>query len=120
MKFITLIIILTAAFLSFSQEDPYKPFAQVMPEPSGGLANVYKTIAYPDIARKSGIEGKVYLLVYVNEKGSVDDVKVVKGIGAGCDEAAINAFKKANFSPGEDNGIPIKVKLTIPVTFKLK
>jgi protein TonB len=58
-------------------------------------------------------------LVYINEKGNVDDVKIVKGIGAGCDEAAINAIKGTQFSPGKDKGVPIKTKLSMPVTFKL-
>ena len=101
------------------QEDPYKPFAEVPPEPVGGFEAIYKKIKYPDLAQKAGVQGKVYLLVFINEKGSVDDVKVVKGIGAGCDEAAITAIKGTQFSPGKDKGVPIKTKLSMPVTFKL-
>jgi protein TonB len=110
----------TKTFSNGFQEDPYRPFAEIMPEIVGGMDKINKKIVYPDIAKKSGIEGKVYILVYVNEKGGVDDVKLVKGIGAGCDDAAMNAFKTANFTPGKDKGTPVKVKLTLPVTFKLK
>ncbi|HVO75264.1 MAG TPA: energy transducer TonB [Ignavibacteriaceae bacterium] len=102
------------------QEDPYKPFADVMPEPVGGLESLYKTINYPDLAKKSGVQGKVYLLIYINETGGVDDVKVIKGIGAGCDEAAVDAVKKASFTPGKVNGAPVKTKLSLPVIFKMK
>lgn len=107
----------SAVFLP--QEDPYAAFAEVMPEPSGGMSAITKKIAYPETARKNGIEGKVYVLVMVNEKGGVDNVKVIRGIGAGCDEAAVKAVKETKFSPGKNKGINIKVKLSLPITFKL-
>ncbi|MFO7445555.1 MAG: energy transducer TonB [Ignavibacteriaceae bacterium] len=118
-------ISITAFFILFnilllSQEDPYKPVADEMPEPVGGYEAIYKIIEYPDIAKKAGVQGKVYLLAYINEKGGVDDVKVVKGLGAGCDEAAIDAVKKQKFNPGKVQGQAVKVKLTIPIIFKLK
>jgi periplasmic protein TonB len=106
--------------LSSIQDDGYLAFAEVMPEPAEGLAELFKKISYPDIAKRTGVEGKVYLLIYVNETGNVDEVKVVKSLGAGCDEAAINAVKKTKFKPGKNGGVPIKVKLSLPVTFKLK
>ncbi|MEJ2616062.1 MAG: energy transducer TonB [Ignavibacteriaceae bacterium] len=67
----------------------------------------------------AGVEGKVYLLIYISENGNVDDVKVLKGLGAGCDKAAVNAVKETKFNPGKDNGKAIKVKLSLPITFKL-
>ena len=57
--------------------------------------------------------------MYVNENGDVDDVKVLKGIGAGCDETAVNVIKGTKFNPGKENGIAIKVKLSLPINFKL-
>ena len=51
------------------------------------------------MAQRTKTEGKVYVLIYVNENGDVDDVKVVKGIGMGCDDEAVNAIKKTKFSP---------------------
>ncbi len=104
---------------SFSQQDPYLPFAEVMPQPVGGMQSIYKNIEYPEIAKKAGIEGKVYLLLDINEKGGVDNVKVIKGIGAGCDEAAINGVKQVKFTPGKNKGVPVKVKLSLSVVFKL-
>ena len=103
-----------------TSDDAYLAFAEVMPEPVDGYSAMFKKITYPDMARNAGIEGKVYLLVYVNENGGVDDVKVVKSLGAGCDEAAIKAIKDTKFKAGKNAGVSIKVKLSIPVTFKLQ
>lgn len=103
-----------------ASDDAYLPFAEVMPEPVGGYAAMFKKIVYPDVAKNAGVEGKLYLLVYVNENGGVDDIKVVKSLGAGCDEAAIKAIKDTKFKPGKNAGVAIKVKLSIPVSFKLQ
>ena len=102
------------------KDELYKPFAQVMPQPDGGIAAIYSKIKYPEVAQKAGVQGKVYLLIYINENGGVDDVKVLKGLGAGCDEAAVEAIKQTKFTPGKDNGVAIKVKLSLPITFKLE
>ena len=110
-------IVASAVFLP--QEDPYAAFAEVMPEPVGGVSAIVKKISYPEIARKSGVEGKVYVLVMINERGGVDDVKVIRGIGAGCDEAAVKAVKDSKFTPGKNKGANIKVKLSLPISFKL-
>jgi protein TonB len=107
------------SILPEGKEDAYKPFAEVMPTPIGGLEAINKKIVYPEIAKNAGIEGKVYLLVFINESGNVDDAKVIKGIGAGCDEAAVEAVKETKFSPGKNNGEAVKVKLSLPFLFKL-
>ncbi len=122
-KFIYTFFVFSIFFVFISkanaQADSYLAFAQVMPEPVGGLAAIYKHIAYPSVAKDAGISGKVYLLVYIDEKGNVDDVKVLKGIGGGCDEAAVAGVKQVKFTPGKNNGQPVKVKLSLPVTFKI-
>lgn len=101
------------------QEDQYVDFAEVMPEPIGGIEAIYKNIKYPDMARKAGIQGRVYAIVFVNEEGDVEDVKILKGIGGGCDEAAVEGIKKSKFKPGTNGGVPVKVKLSIPIVFKI-
>lgn len=116
--FVSLTIIFSTNKI-YSQQDPYLAFAQVMPQPIGGLASIYKHIEYPEMAKKAGLEGKVYLLIYIDETGKVTDVKVLKGIGGGCDEAAVNGIKEVKFTPGKQNGVPVKVKLSLPVNFKL-
>lgn len=102
------------------QNDPYLAFAEVMPEVEGGLASIVKKIEYPAIAKKAGIMGKVYVMAFIDEAGNVNDVKVIKGIGGGCDEAAVEAIKKSKFSPGLNANKPVKVKLSLPITFQLK
>ena len=110
------------AFLTISinaQGNEYLAFADQMPEPVGGLPAIYKLITYPEMAKRAGVEGKVYVLAFINEEGGVDDVKVVKGIGAGCDEATINAVKKTKFTPGQSGGKTAKVKMSLQIQFKL-
>jgi len=97
----------------------YLAFTDQMPEPIGGLPAIYKLIEYPEMAKRAGVEGKVYVLAFINEEGGVDDVKVVKGIGAGCDEATIEAVKKTKFNPGQAAGKPTKVKMSLQIQFKL-
>lgn len=100
-------------------DEEYLAIAEEMPAPVGGLAAVIKKVVYPEIARKGGVQGKVFVLAYIDEKGKVDDVKVVRGIGGGCDEAAVDAVKKSAFTPGKNKGQPVKVKLSLAISFKL-
>lgn len=117
------LLVFIIAFGGISQAkmpDPgYLDFAEVMPEPVGGLEALYKNAVYPEIAKKSGVEGKVYVQVFLDEKGNIDDVKVIKSLGAGCDEAAIDAVKKTKFTPGQNKGVAVKTKLALAINFKL-
>lgn len=107
-------------FLGTSEKEAlYLPVADVMPEPVGGLPAIVKRVVYPEAAKKTGIEGKVYLIAFVNESGEVDDVKVIKGLQGGCEEAAVKAVKDSKFSPGKQNGAAVKVQLSIPIAFKM-
>lgn len=103
----------------FNPNDKYLVAVDEMPEPIGGIAAIQRNIKYPEIARRAGIEGKVYILAYIDENGNVTKTTVLKGIGGGCDEAAINAIKKVKFIPGRQGGKPVKVQVSIPVIFKL-
>lgn len=90
----------------------------------GGMGAFYKYIAdnmkYPDLARRSGVEGRVYVQFVVNKDGSIDAVNVVKGIGAGCDEEAARVIAEApNFNPGKEGGEPVYVRMVLPIIFKL-
>ncbi|MCX6169889.1 MAG: energy transducer TonB [Ignavibacteriales bacterium] len=104
---------------TFSGEDDYLLSAEKMPTPVGGFEGIMKKISYPEMAQRTKTEGKVYVLIYVNEKGDVDDVKIVKGIGYGCDEEAVKAIKKTKFTPGVDKGVSVKAKFSLALTFKL-
>lgn len=91
----------------------------MMPEPSGGIESIQRKIIYPSEARRDGVEGKVIIKVFVDEAGSVRRAEIVKGIGSGCDEAAIAAVMSSRFRPGKMNGKVVKVQLTISLVFKL-
>lgn len=76
------------------------------------------TPAYPDLARKAKITGRVFVRVVVAADGSVKSAEVVRGIGGGCDEAALDAAKKMTFRAGTVNGKPAERPITIPFTFR--
>jgi len=75
--------------------------------------------SYPEIARLAGIEGTVYLKVLVDEKGNVEKTKVEQGAKEILDNSALQAAKKAKFSPAMLNNKPVKVWVILPVAFKL-
>ena len=99
--------------------------AEVMPEYPGGEQAMMKFVAdnvkYPQDARDKEISGRVLVSFVVEKDGSIGDVKVVKGIGGGCDEEAVrvvNAMPK--WKPGMDKGKPVRVSYMMPITFKLQ
>jgi len=103
------------------EEEPvYFVAVEEMPSPIGGIKAIHDLIVYPEIAKRAGIEGKVYVLAYVNEEGIVTKTEILKGIGGGCDEAAEYAVKHTRFSPGKQRGKPVKVKVSVPIVFKLR
>ncbi len=91
-----------------------------MPEPIGGIGAIQSLIQYPEIAKRAGVEGKVYVLAFVNESGDVTNAQIIKGIGAGCDEVALDAVRKTKFKPGRQRGKPVKVQVSIPIIFRLQ
>ncbi len=90
-----------------------------MPEPIGGIEGIQKKIVYPEIAKRAGVQGRVYIKAFVDEAGNVKKAEVIKGIGAGCDEAAVAAVLKTKFKPGKQRGKPVRVQVSIPILFKL-
>jgi protein TonB len=101
------------------EEPTYFVAVEEMPEPVGGIKAIQEKITYPEIAKRAGVEGKVYILAFVDESGNVTKANVLKGIGAGCDEEALKAVEKTKFKPGKQRGKPVKVQVSIPVVFKL-
>ncbi len=98
--------------------------ATVNAEPQGGYKAFYEYIAqkinYPTQARRSGVQGVVYVKFIVNPDGSISDISIEKGIGAGCDEEVIRIVKSSpTWIPGEAEGKKIKQQQTLPVAFKL-
>ena len=94
--------------------------AEVMPEIEGGIEQLYKKIEYPRAAAMNNVQGRVFVRFIVDANGNVQEPEVLKDIGAGCGEAAIEGIKKLKFTPGTQNGVPVSVYYTLPVTFKLQ
>lgn len=98
---------------------------EVMPEFTGGVVELYrwlgKNLNYPSAAVRAGVEGKVFVKFIVEKDGSISQLKVMKGIGFGCDEEALRVLKNMpKWSPGLQNGKPVRVYFTIPIAFRLQ
>ena len=99
---------------------------EVEPEFKGGLPLFYKRLAantrYPKQAKRDDIQGKVFLSFVIDQEGKLINIKVSRGIGGGCDEAAVEALKKTSepWIPGTQYGLPVRVQYSIPLSFTLK
>ncbi|MBR3427014.1 MAG: TonB family protein [Bacteroidales bacterium] len=96
-----------------------------MPAFPGGeqklMEYVGKNIKYPQIARESGIQGRVFVGFVVEPDGSVSNVKLLRGIGGGCDEEAMRVIKNMpKWKPGKQRGKAVRVSYQIPVMFRLQ
>ena len=96
-----------------------------MPSSPGGEAKlmeyVAKNIKYPQIARETGIQGRVFVGFVVEPDGSISNVKLLRGIGGGCDEEAMRVIKSLpKWKPGKQRGKAVRVSYQIPVFFKLQ
>lgn len=91
------------------------------PTPIGGFAAIQRNLKYPEIARKAGIEGTVFVEAVIDEAGNVVSTRIVKSLGhSGCDEAAVEAIRKVKWKPAKQRDKAVKVRISIPVKFRLK
>ncbi len=80
-----------------------------------------KNMEYPKEAREAGIQGRVFVGFVVEKDGSIGDVRVLRGIGGGCDEEAVRVVKiLPKWKPGMHNGEAVRVSYQIPFSFKLE
>ena len=75
---------------------------------------------YSEEARKAKYSGSVMLSIVVNTDGKAEDIKVVKSLGMGLDEKAVEAVRKWRFKPAMKDGTPVAAKVPIQVTFRLR
>ncbi len=109
-----------------TKEDKPKPpqifgYVEQMPQSSYDFSSyLQENLHYPIKAKENRITGRVVVKFIVTETGAIDSVHVVKGIGAGCDEEAIRVIKNMPpWKPGKQNGKPVRVYFTQPITFNL-
>jgi TonB family protein len=99
--------------------------AEIMPRFPGGddslLAFMHRNLDYPTIQSANPTEGRVIVTFVVGMDGKLSDIRVLKSLGVGFDEEAINLIKKMPaWKPGMQNGRPVAIRYNLPVTFKLK
>lgn len=102
-----------------------KEFVSVeqMPEYEGGMQKMFKFIGrnlrYPSQAVENNVQGSVIVQFVVDRDGSVNKVSILRGIGVGCDEEAMRVVRLLKFTPGKQNGRPVKVQFSLPIKFTL-
>jgi len=135
-RVISSLVIIVGLFIFVSCKEENKSVEKISPSdeifdvvdesaaPAEGLTEFYEFISdqlvYPKQARKLGVEGKVFVEFIVNKDGSISDVKVTKGIGAGCDKAAMEVVSASpKWKPGKQAGLIVRQRFTVPIQFKL-
>lgn len=132
----TLAIILLLSTISFSQvvDNSIICPVEVSATIIGGLDSLHMHLNWPDSAKQFDIEGRVYVVAFLDSLGNLDSARVIKGLGYGFDEEALRVVKLAKFTPAyqailnsstssnksEFILVPVKCAINIPITFKLK
>lgn len=91
-----------------------------MPTMIGGLQQLSQDLKYPELARKTGLEGTVVVQIIVDEEGIPRDAEVLRPVAEVLDKAAVEAVLKQRFEPGRQRSRPVPVRIAIPVRFYLK
>jgi protein TonB len=95
-----------------------------MPQFKGGMDELKrfltKNLRYPEPAKVNGISGKVYIQFVVDQSGEITNVKVLRGLDNSCDQESIRVVNlMPKWNPGMQNGTPVSVYFTLPITFAL-
>lgn len=104
-----------------------EPFTvvEVMPVFPGGQTALVQYIAshlkYPPVAQENGVQGRVFVSFVVGEDGYVEDVQVIKGVDPSLDKEAVRVVKSLpRWTPGNQQGKPVRVRYSVPVIFALQ
>lgn len=89
------------------------------------LEHIYGNLKYPDKAKENGIEGTVIIQFVIKKDGSLDNINLVRDLMGGCGEASLKVVESMNdlpekWTPGRQRGVPVNVKYTLPIKFKLE
>ncbi|HEX8384599.1 MAG TPA: energy transducer TonB, partial [Rubricoccaceae bacterium] len=113
-------LLLVLAAPAFGQApDSTLHFSEVQPTLIGGIEALQRSIVYPAADRRAGVQGRVIVQFVVDEHGVPVMIRVARGVSAGLDSAAVAAVRAARFTPGSQDGRPVKVRFSLPVTFRL-
>jgi protein TonB len=119
----------TLSFGAFAQsevsvDDEVFVVVEEQAEFPGGLDSMYayivKNLKYPEAAKEKGIEGRVFVSFIIEKDGSISNVKLLRGIGGGCDEASVEMVKNMpKWKPAKQRGKPVRCQFTLPIKFEL-
>jgi protein TonB len=106
------------------KEDEIFVFVEDQPTFPGGdearIKYLQDNIHYPEMAKESGIQGTVYVTFVVEKDGRITNVKVLRGIGGGCDEEAVRIIKNMpKWKPGKQRGRAVRAQFNMPIRFVL-
>ena len=119
----------TLSFGAFAQsevsvDDEVFVVVEEQAEFPGGLDSMYayivKNLKSPELAKEKGIEGRVFVSFIMEKDGSISNVKILRGIGGGCEEAAVEMIKNMpKWKPGKQRGKPVRFQFNLPIKFEL-
>ena len=89
--------------------------------PSALMQYLSSNIKYPVVAEENGVQGRVVCTFVVERDGSITDVRVIQSVDPSLDKEAVRVVKSMpKWIPGKQNGSAVRVKYTVPVTFRLQ
>jgi len=117
------ILVSGKCFTEEGKDTSYYEF-ELMPTYKGGEAKMVEflqeNVKYPRKARKAGIQGTVYVHFVVNKTGSIEDIRIIRGVDTSLDEAALEVVRKMPaWNPGKQDGVPVSVQYALPIKYKL-
>lgn len=121
------VLLATSFSVNAQTNDPRQEVFKIverMPAFPGGkdsLTSYLKTkLQYPAAAKEAGIKGTVVVQFIIGREGKITDAKVVKGLDPSCDQEALRLVEAMpNWTPGMQNGSPIRVQFNLPVRFEI-
>jgi TonB family protein len=107
-----------------SQNEEVFVVVEDMPQYPGGeearIKFMIENIKYPEEARKKGVEGTVYVTFVIEKDGTINSIKILRGIGSGCDEEAIRVISlMPKWKPGMQDGKTVRFQFNMPIKFSL-
>jgi protein TonB len=110
--------------VEYQDEEPVFTVVEVMPKFPGGNKALYtylgNNIKYPDVAKKEGIEGTVYVTYVIEKDGSVTHVKLLRGVHESLDKEALRVVQEMpKWEPGKEKGKPVRVQYSLPIKYTL-
>ena len=121
---LVLLFSFTTSTAQTKKNDMLFSVVEVMPQYPGGqiamMKYIMENMKYPEQAMKKGIQGRVAVRFIVEKDGSISDVKPIHSVHTLLDKEAVRVVKSMpKWSPGKQNGKPVRVQLIVPIMFKL-